>query len=121
MIYKNRLRKRLRWSFAMLFLSCILISPALAQADRYGNWHMGRWMMDGWGMGWFGMIFMIIFWGLIIIGIVLLIRWLIQTTGSRGSSGVSTGSKAMDILEERYARGEITRDEFESMKRDILQ
>ncbi|NQU13805.1 MAG: SHOCT domain-containing protein [Desulfobacteraceae bacterium] len=78
-------------------------------------------MMGSWGMGWFGMIFMIIFWGLIITGIVLLIRWLIQTTGSRGQSGVGTGSKAMDILEERYARGEITRDEFESMKKDLLQ
>ncbi|MCD6297037.1 MAG: SHOCT domain-containing protein, partial [Deltaproteobacteria bacterium] len=59
--------------------------------------------------------------GLMITGIVLLIRWLVQTTGGRGQSGVGTGSKAMDILDERYARGEITRDEFESMKRDILQ
>ncbi len=121
MTYKNRLHKRLTWFLAILFLSSILMSPALARADGYGNWHMGRWMMGGWGMGGFGMIFMIIFWGLIITGIVLLIRWLIQTTSSRGQSAVGTGSKAMDILEERYAGGEITRDEFESMKRDILK
>ena len=82
---------------------------------------MGRWMMGGWGMGWFGMIFMIIFWGLIIAGLVLLIRWLIQNTSGKGQTGVRTGSNAMDILKERYARGEITRDEFESMKKDILQ
>ena len=121
MTWKDRLQRIAMWSLAILVLSSIYLNPALAQSDRYGNWHMARWMMGGWGMGWFGMIFMIIFWGMIIIGFVLLIRWLVQSTGSRGHSGVSTGSKAMDILEERYARGEITRDEFESIKGDILQ
>ena len=82
---------------------------------------MGRWMMDGWGMGWFGMIFMIIFWGLIIVGLVSLIRWLIQNTSSKGHSGVSAGPKAIDILKERYAKGEISQDEFETMKKEILQ
>ena len=66
------------------------------------------------------MIFMILFWGLIIVGLVALIRWLLQSTGSKGHSGVSTGSKAIDILKERYARDEIDRDEFESMKKDII-
>jgi putative membrane protein len=106
----------------MLILSNFyLISPALAQQGRYNDWHMGRWMMGGWGMGWFGMIFMIIFWGLIIVGLVSLIRWLIQNTSSKGRSGVSMGSKATDILKERYARGEINLDEFESMKKDLIQ
>ena len=77
--------------------------------------------MGGWGMGWFGMIFMIIFWGLIIVGLVLLIRWLIQNTSGKRQTGVRTGSNAMDILKERYAKGEINRDKFESMKKDILQ
>jgi putative membrane protein len=81
---------------------------------------MGRWIMDGWGMGWFGMIFMIIFWGLIMVGLVSLIRWLIQNTSSKGHSGVSVGPKAIDILKERYAKGEISQDEFETMKKDIL-
>jgi len=82
---------------------------------------MGRWMAGDWGMGWFGMIFMFLFWGLIIVGLVFLIRWLIQTTGDRSNSGVSMGSNAMDILKERYAKGEINRDEFESMKKDLIQ
>jgi putative membrane protein len=77
-------------------------------------------MMGDWGVGWFGMIFMIIFWGLIIVGLVLLIRLLIQNASGKAHSGVSTGSKAMDILKERYARGEINLDEFESMKKDII-
>ena len=33
-----------------------------------------------WGMGWFGMIFMIVFRVIVIVGLVFLIRWLIQTT-----------------------------------------
>ncbi|MBW1609114.1 MAG: SHOCT domain-containing protein [Deltaproteobacteria bacterium] len=78
-------------------------------------------MMGDWGMGWFGMIFMLLFWGLIIVGLVFLIRWLIQATGDRSHSGVSMGSTAMDILKERYAEGEINRDEFESMKKDLIQ
>jgi putative membrane protein len=115
---KNRLQKVLTWSLSILILSNLyLINPVSAQPGRYSDWHMGRWMMGGWGIGWFGMI---IFWGLIIVGLVLLIRWLIQNTSSKGHSGASTGSKAMDILKERYARGEINRDEFESMKKDLL-
>ena len=64
---------------------------------------------------------MIIFWGIIIFGLVLLIRWLTQSTGRKAHSGAIIGSKAMDILKERYARGEINRDEFESTKKDLLQ
>ena len=79
--------------------------------------------MGDWGMGWFGMIFMLLFWILVIAGIVFLIRWLIQSTGSRNRSGshAGEGSQAMDILKERYAKGEISRDEFESMKNEILR
>ena len=121
MTYKSIFQKGLTWSLAILVLSNIFLSPALAQSGRYNDWHMGRWMMDGWGMGWFGLIFMIVFWGLIIVGLVLLIRWLIQNTSSKAHSGVSTGPKAIDILKERYARGEINRDEFESMKKNLLQ
>lgn len=121
MNYKNRLQKGLICFLTMLVLSNIYLSPALAQSGRYGNWHMGRWMMGDWGTGWFGMIFMFLFWGLVIVGLVFLIKWLIQATGDRRHSDTNTGSNAMEILRERYARGEINRDEFESMKRDLLQ
>jgi putative membrane protein len=116
----NILAKALEF-MSLLFLLFLGTTPALAQPGRYSDWHMGRWMMGDWGMGWFGMIFMIIFWGLIIVGFVLLIRWLIQNTSGKAHSGVSTGSKAMDILKERYAGGEINRDQFESMKKDLLR
>lgn len=108
----------------MLAISAAVISlfwvpeNASAQGGRYGDWQMGPGMMGGWGMGWFGGIFMIVFWILILVGLVFVIRWLVQTTGKGGHSGQS-GSRAIDILKERYARGEIDRTQFEAMKRDL--
>ncbi|RJQ62950.1 MAG: SHOCT domain-containing protein [Desulfobacteraceae bacterium] len=83
---------------------------------------MGPGMMDGWGMGGVGMIFMMIFWVLVIVGLVLLIKWLFDATrGEKFRSGGSpSGSRALDILKERYARGEIDKAEFESRRRDLM-
>ena len=89
---------------------------ALAQSGGCGGWNMGSGMMGGWGMGWFGMIFMMIFWVLIIVGLVFLIKWLIQNTSGKKSEGES---RALDILKERYARGEIDQSEFAAMKKDL--
>jgi putative membrane protein len=88
------------------------------QRGDYCGWGMGPDMMGGWGMGWFGMIFMMIFWVLVIVGLVFLIKWLIQATSS-GKTDRRTGPKAIDILKERYARGEISKEEFETMKQDL--
>jgi putative membrane protein len=63
---------------------------------------------------------MIIFWVLVIVGLVFLIKWLIQTTGS-GKIDRQTGSRAIEILKERYARGEIDQAEFESKKKDLAE
>jgi putative membrane protein len=88
------------------------------QRGDCGGWGMGPGMMGGWGMGWIGMIFMLVFWVLVIVGLVFLIKWLIQTTSSGKTDGLK-GPKAIDILKERYARGEISKEEFENMKQDL--
>jgi putative membrane protein len=66
----------------------------------------------GWGMMGIGMVFMVLFWALAILGVVVLIKWL-----ARGPTGGA--EKPLDILRERYARGDITREQFEQMKRDV--
>ena len=68
----------------------------------------------GWGMG-YGFIFMLLFWGLIILGIVTLIRWLAPSFPSRSPDNKTP----LEIVQERYARGEIDREEYEKKKRDL--
>lgn len=67
----------------------------------------------GWvpGLGW---VFMLLFWVLVIVGILAIVKWLMT-----GSGGQQTTKTPLQILEERYARGEIDRDEFEQKKRDL--
>ena len=76
------------------------------------------WGYDGFGFGGGGMgIGMLLFWGLIIAAIVVL---------ARGFGGKSGGSEPrlrektpLDILGERYAKGEIDKTEFEQKRRDL--
>ena len=72
----------------------------------------------GYGMGWFGGIFMIVVWGLAIAGIVLLVRWLAVSTKRHETGGAA--DSPLEILKKRYARGEINKEEFETMKKDLL-
>ena len=74
---------------------------------------MGDWGAWGWGMS-FGWIFMILFWILVVLGIVALAKWLFSTTGSGES-----GKRPLEILKERYARGDIAREQYEQMRRDL--
>lgn len=67
----------------------------------------------GW-WGFFGPLPMVLFWILIIVGIVALGKRVIDRPG-----GTPRGKSALDILKERYARGEIGKEEFEQKKRDL--
>lgn len=61
----------------------------------------------------FGSVFMVLFWGLVIYGIVLLFR-------KESLSGASHAKgNALEILKERYVKGELTKHQFEEMKKDI--
>jgi len=93
---------------------------ALAQWGRgQGPW--GLWPCvtgSGWWWGWPGMIFSIAFWVLMFVAIFYLIRWLIQNM-RRDRAYVKISSSGLDILKKRYAKGEITEEEFNRMNHQL--
>jgi len=98
-----------------MFLLSITSVPVFAQ--MYGGqgwgWHDSGW---SWGHMIFGGAMMILFWGGIIVLIVLLARWL----GGAGHSSADHrphGKVPIEILKERFAKGEIDRAEFEERKK----
>lgn len=72
----------------------------------YGNSAFFNWL--GFGLM---PILMILFWALVIYGAVVLFRKL---------SHNDTNNRSVDIIKERYAKGEITKEQFELMKKDLL-
>ena len=71
------------------------------------HWGWGGDYGMGFGFGW---IFMILFWGLVVLGIVYLIK---NLAGGCASSGKEKTESAEEVLKKRFAKGEITKDEFE--------
>ena len=102
------------------FLICpggalLLSVPALAQQAQ-GPGYYGPHMWDGGGWMFFGPLMMILIFVLIVAMVVLIVRWL--SGASHGATPqVQPGRTPLDILKERYARGEIDKDEFEERKR----
>ncbi|MDP3333381.1 MAG: SHOCT domain-containing protein [Methylococcaceae bacterium] len=76
----------------------------------------GHMNSDGWGSMGLGIVGMSLFWILLIVGIGLLVKMLL---GSSNVSGRTQEKTALDILKERYARGEIDKDEFNQKKLDL--
>lgn len=75
--------------------------------NYYGN-------MFGWGLG--GGIMMVIFWAAIVLFIVWVVR---EVVGRDNSDKTRHGKSAIESLEERYAKGEIEKKEFEEKKKDL--
>ena len=70
----------------------------------------------GWGFG-MGGFPMLIVWLAIIVAVVLLVRW----AAGRGSAATPGGERALAILEARYARGEIDREEYQQKRQDLMR
>jgi putative membrane protein len=81
----------------------------------------GRQMMWDGGWGWhmvFGPVFMILMLAAVIAVVVLLVRWLGGPWyGPQPPHQAHSGRTPLDILKERFARGEIDKDEFEERRR----
>ena len=100
-------------AIGILAASTAGIPPAAAQ-----QWSYGPYMMTD--HGWWGMILgpfmMIALIAIIVVAIALLVRWL-GGAGHQHPSAQSTGKTPLDILKERFARGEIDKQEFEERRR----
>ena len=97
--------------FALAILA--FAGPALTQQD-IGPWRMHDW---GWGWGgmWLGPLFMLVLLGLVVAVFVGLVQWV---SGGRAAGRGDTPT-ARDILDARYARGEIDREEYLKRRQDI--
>lgn len=79
-------------------------------------WGWG-WMHGGYGLPfwWVGIGIRGIFIAAVIVGIVYVVRYF----GRQGSWRPHGDETALEILQKRYARGEITKEEYEEMKRNL--
>ena len=84
---------------------------ALLTVQEPYEWGWRMHPMWGWGLGMMAM--MLAFWAIVIVAAVVGMRWFVgQTKSVRGDS-------ALEILRERFARGEIEKDEFEAKKKQL--
>ncbi len=89
-----------------------MMGPGFAGSGPLGPGMMGgRGWMWGLGMGLGGLV-MLVFWGALIVGLVLLVR-------AVSGHGPLSRSTPLDILKRRYAAGQVTREKYEEMRRDL--
>jgi putative membrane protein len=89
---------------SMLFIT----APAVRAQYDHGCGMMGGYY--GWGGMFMGLLFLIV--------IILAIYFIIQALKPRGTIGREQ-EKPIDILKRRYAKGEITKEQFDQMKKDL--
>ena len=106
-------------TFLSIGISAALVAGAIWFLFNHHNdmWAAGPWtmphgMMMGGGMGFL----MMLFWAVVLIALVLLIS--AAFSGRRPSSHTES---ALEILQKRYARGEIEKDRFDAMRRELQQ
>ncbi|TFH35084.1 MAG: hypothetical protein E4G99_08105 [Anaerolineales bacterium] len=78
--------------------------------------------MMGFGMGFgiLGLLLMVLFWGSIILGAVWLLKAVFQTgKQTTASTRMGPGQNAREILDHRYAQGELTREQYELIRQDL--
>lgn len=115
--------KRVSNSMAAAAGAAVALVPAWAwaqgpsDADRYAYGPHMMW----WGGGWYGMIlgplFMVLVLATVITLVVLLVRWLGGPSQAAGPHQAPPARTPLDILKERFARGDIDKQEFEDRRK----
>ena len=98
----------------VIFFAAFLLFPNIVLANGYDDW-CGR----GWGhmmnFGYGGGVFM---WIIFLIVVGLLAYFIIEAIKSKSDTS-SSRETPIEILKKRYAKGEITKEEFDKMKKDL--
>lgn len=109
-----------------IILAILVISPLIVgtitgwevcRAEMFEHGMTGPWMMGGFGIGWLMPILWIVIIGLIVWAVIYLVRGV----GGTGSRDTIKQSSALEILKDRYARGEIGKEEFEEKREDLIR
>ncbi|WP_291320292.1 SHOCT domain-containing protein [Desulfonatronospira sp.] len=120
--------KYLHWIMALFTGGKMLLISAASAFAQTGPGQGPRedYMHYPWGgmmsWGWLGMAFHVLMLILILIALVLVVKWLLmQSSQSKREDKAipEQKSRSLEILKERYARGEIDRQEFEQKKQDL--
>ena len=90
----------------------VVLIAAVVLLFLFGGFGIGSYGMMGWGMG-YGIVFMLLFWGLII--------WVVVTLVNASQSHSKDSDDALTTLKKRYASGEITKKDYEEMKKELLK
>jgi putative membrane protein len=75
-------------------------------------------MMNGFGGSWM-MGIGLLWWLLVIAGVVVLVVWAVRASSPRGTGSSPHGPDALEIARRRYASGEISKEQFEQLRKDL--
>ena len=110
----------------ILVVLAVLLLGGVGMMGLGGFGMIGPGLMGGLGLGGmlFGGLLMVAFWALVIGGAIWLVVTLARsgqasTTAPQNTGALAAGQIPLDILKVRYAKGEITKEQFEEMKRDL--
>jgi putative membrane protein len=116
------MNKKVLLTIGLIALGILLVTAV----TQYGqtNWTMGHGgMMGGTGMMGFGFLLMLLFWGGVIALAVWLVGLLFPGAASHSTSALDGngrgGETALEILKKRYARGELSKHEYQQIREDL--
>ena len=109
------MRRLVAWMGGLIAAAVPLGASAQERSWEGWGWHPMWGMWGVWGIGM--VLFMLLFWALVIAGLILGLRWV----AAQGRASRPETDTALEILRQRYARGEINKDEFDAKRRDLAK